>query len=50
MKLSILFAVLLKFTIIFGFQDGSFLDRSIRTMDTMIDDVRDEVGIEINLE
>lgn len=50
MKLSILFAVLLKFTMIFGFQDGRFLERSIRTMNSMIDNVRDEVGIELELE
>ena len=50
MKLSILFAVWLKFTMIFGFQDERFLDRSIRAMDTIIDDVRDELEFEIKLD
>ena len=47
MKLSILFAFLLQITMIFGISiplnEERFLDTSIKTMDKMIDNVREDL-------
>lgn len=49
MKLSILFAFLLQIVMVFGVyhieMEDPFLETSIKTMDNMIDDIREEVGI-----